>query len=172
MNIIQIGQPFPHYIQGSGQEGIAFADFNQEDSQLNILLLLDNIQPKEEEFFLNEKLDFSLSTVDEATFLVLYWNKHFSFDTVLPFNLNLSPARDNRITLFLVDRTTGILKSIRVLGVSLTFLDYIKIECDRLRKVFKSTDNLHKKALKVFSLYNTESLRSKHFIQYKSGSPS
>jgi len=133
MEIYQVGELFPIEKFCTGKEqniGILTNRF------FNVLMSLKRISKKEKQLFSYGRLSAYLFEQKDIPFLVLDFGEGFSIDMSIDtsrfdddFRREWMASDANAITLFLVDASTGVLESIRLIAVG--FADEFRDICSR-----------------------------------------
>ena len=135
MDAYQVGKLFPIEQYCTGREmyvGLPTEGF------FNVLISLKKISRRERKLFKNGKLTAYLFEKKDIPFLILDFGEGFSIDISLDISRFDDETRQawiesesNAIAIFLVEATTGILQSIRLIGIG--FADQLREICARQR---------------------------------------
>ncbi len=135
MDAYQVGKLFPIEQYCTGREmyvGLPTEGF------FNVLISLKKISRRERKLFKNGKITAYLFEKRDIPFLIVDFGEGFSFDISLDISKYDDETRrvwieseSNAIVLFLVEATTGILESIRLIGVG--FAPKLRDICARQR---------------------------------------
>lgn len=135
MDAYRVGELFPIEQYCTGRE---FYVALPTEGLFNVLMSLKKISRKERKLFKNGKITAYLFEKRNIPFLIIDFGEGFSFDISLDISKFDDETRrvwieseSNAIAIFLVEATTGILESIRVIGIG--FASQLREICARQR---------------------------------------
>ncbi len=135
MDAYRVGELFPIEQYCTGRELYVALP---TEGLFNVLMSLKKISRKERKLFKNGKITAYLFEKKDIPFLILDFGEGFSFDISIDISRFDDETRrvwieseSNAIAIFLVEATTGILESIRLIGIG--FASELREICARQR---------------------------------------
>lgn len=163
----KVGEKYPLPLPSQG-EGLFIQSMS--NGAFDLLCVMGSPTAAERRAFKSEMLDIGLYIESGIPFVVVWFPGNGGLYDA-PFNaLKVSKEwfsiEGNAITLLLVDRLTGIVQTIRLLGVKMVFMEAIKAAALQQFELYETMADVEMKIIEIYERVSSEQMnRNKKFIQ-------